>query len=179
MATIQQVKEKLNKYDGNQLYVFKKCSNSIVTLKKLEDTITNEKRRNVVNKKYAKFRGNKFYVENIFNIVTLEEEKSVKSVYKNSQLTYVMGEIIEEKDYDTDIHKICSAGIHYFLTIEPAYYLELDRRTFNGDHFVWFDNGQLYQYSQYIDGKVNGTVRQWSEYGQLMFDAVFINDICV
>lgn len=107
--------------------VFKSCGKIwIVVLEKLDTTRTTEK-RNVHDKKYAKFRGDKFKVLNIINkidpSVTINTVEN--SIFKDKTIKYVKNEIIET-EFDDDLNNVCSKGIHYYVSIEPAFSLEFD-----------------------------------------------------
>lgn len=60
------------------------CS-KIAVLKKLSDTITNELRTNITNRKYTKYRGDKFKVICVINKFNINEQINtmVNSVYSN------------------------------------------------------------------------------------------------
>ena len=60
------LKERLAPYLGNESYVFKSCQEVwIAVLQKLEDTITNEDREDIVDIRFAKCRANKMKVIDI------------------------------------------------------------------------------------------------------------------
>jgi len=67
---------------------YKACRNSIVTLELLEDTKNNEKRKNVVNDKYAKFRCDGAKVVNITNV---KLEKKWKVIDLSMILVLIIG----------------------------------------------------------------------------------------
>uniref|UniRef100_A0A6C0EC90 MORN-repeat protein n=1 Tax=viral metagenome TaxID=1070528 RepID=A0A6C0EC90_9ZZZZ len=163
-------------YIEDPSYVYKKCNNCIVILKKIKDTLTNESRDNVVDKKYAKFRANKLYVEKIISCDSLEELKQIKnSIHKEKELNYIVGEIVEVENFDKDINIICSRGIHYFMTIEQAYYYAMDLSNFTGEYKHWYENGVMMVQYNLIDGKLNGLYRQWHYIGQIFKQCEYIN----
>src|SRR5437868_2965759 len=92
-------------------HLYKSCQKDyIVVLKKLDDSKTNESRKDVVDARYAKFRANKLQVVRIYNRVTGEEVNSItNSVYSSKTLIYTCNEIVEVTDYDEDINKVCSS----------------------------------------------------------------------
>src|SRR5579872_3991989 len=95
----------------NSKYVFKKCVNMydtdksrkwLVILEKLEDTKTNEDRKNVIDKNFAKFRANKLKVIAIFNINNPYEKPAKKAIlneYSSNQTLYEVGEIVYADSY--------------------------------------------------------------------------------
>ena len=159
--------------------VYKRCRNCIVMLEKLEDTLTNESRKNIVNKLYAKFRANKLLVKKIVNIRTLKELTEVTNfVYEsqfNNKLKYVVGQIVSVDNYDMNLETVCSQGIHYFLTLERAYY-HCNNTIKNGLFLMWFDDGQQLEKSNFIDGKLNGKHEKWHHNGQKNVDANYVNN---
>jgi hypothetical protein len=62
--------------------VYKACQNSIVTLQLLEDTVTNENRKDVVDDNYAKFRCDKALVVDITSVETERSLQKDKSFYR-------------------------------------------------------------------------------------------------
>uniref|UniRef100_A0A6C0EEC8 MORN-repeat protein n=1 Tax=viral metagenome TaxID=1070528 RepID=A0A6C0EEC8_9ZZZZ len=149
MATLEQLEEKCMNYVDNPLYGFKNCANCLVILKKTPKTITNEDRSDVVDKKYAKFRANKFIVEKIIHMKTLRELTEIKNtIFSNKRLVYTVGKKIYDKSYDKNIDNVYSAGIHYYLSIEPA--MSTNSRT--GNNNVFYDDGTKWRVTKYDDG---------------------------
>lgn len=125
-------------YSNTNKYVFKKYDKYVIMMSKLDDTITNEDRlyfvvndrtgnlqkTGIYRKETALFRGNKFFVEKIIDVYTLEEVDEVEPVFlpryldakqaEDAELKYVVGSIVEDKEYDTTINDVYSKGIHYF-----------------------------------------------------------------
>jgi hypothetical protein len=108
-------------------HVFKSCGPYIVVMKKLKDTVTNEDRASVVDPLNAKFRGTHFMVVLIFD--KMEPKYTVKqtenTIHLRDKLKYIVGEVVYANDYDHDSSKICAPGIHYFKSLEAAFYYNL------------------------------------------------------
>jgi antitoxin component YwqK of YwqJK toxin-antitoxin module len=124
---MEKIKTLYPEYFNNDNIVFKSCRKIwIVVMEKLKTTRTTEERI-VYNKKYAKFRGDSFKVLKIISkinpSITINMVKN--SIYKEKTIEYVVNEIVKT-EFDDDINNICSAGIHYYLSIEPAFSLEFD-----------------------------------------------------
>jgi antitoxin component YwqK of YwqJK toxin-antitoxin module len=176
-----------NYYVEDDQFVYKSCESEwIVILRKLKDTITNENRWDIVNIKFAKFRANKLEVVLIINKndPTIITKQISNSNYK-SKITYKVGEIVIINDYDMNLSNVCSTGIHYFKTIECAYYFDNEKKCignykkwFNdgtlckqcyydqnnnliGDYNEWFDNGNYKKKCNYKDGLLNGEYKEW------------------
>jgi len=177
MASLEEVTKTLQEYINNPLFVFKICKNSIVVLKKLEDTITNESRSDVVDKNYAKFRGNKFYVEKIINLTTLEEMKEDTNwIHFKKNITYVSGTTVEELGFESKLDQVCAQGIHYFLTLEPAYYYYMVF-PLHGTCKEWHDNGQKAKEYNRKNRMFDGKYEEWYRNGQKAKECNYVNDI--
>ena len=149
--------------------IYKACQNSIVTMELCEDSLTNEKRKDVFDPLHAKFRTNKVKVISIVDPITKVKMDEDRSIHTKTFI-YKIGETIIENRYSPDINEICAAGIHYFKTYEAAlswYY----RNTSNeikkdGTYIGWYDNGQKDYEKNYKDDKLDGLCQEWYENGQ-------------
>lgn len=155
--------------------VYKSCQKIwIVFLRKLPDTMTNENRNNVVYSRFAQFRANKLEVYLIVakdnpNITT---DKVYNSTYKK-KICYEVGKTITIEDYDTNIDKICSPGIHYFKSIECAYYFDiLNLSKFSGLFFSWYPNGV--KKHEYFYNEISQLHGKYIE----MYESGYIKKIC-
>jgi hypothetical protein len=146
---LKQLHYDCREYVADPKYVYKFCADDksngwIVVLKRLPEsstgisisTVTNEKRKNVVDKNYAKFRGNAFLVVDIFNHEKTNKTNKTNKMSKNNSIinygssivlpkptTYTIGEIIKADKYCTDdIDVVCTNGIHFFTTLNAAYF---------------------------------------------------------
>jgi antitoxin component YwqK of YwqJK toxin-antitoxin module len=167
---INQIKAINGDYLINSIYVYKSCGEYVVILERLLDTITNENRNNIPNeqcKQFAKYRGNKFLVKDIFH--KFDSTNKVSSIsssnFSQSKLEYEIGKLIIPDYFDTNLEDVCSNGIHYFLKLECAFYYSLKVIT-NGEYLSWHDNGQQYVKCTYTDGNLNGEYLKWYENGQ-------------
>lgn len=79
---------------------------------------TNEKRQ-CGDPKYAKYRCSRAKVLKIWNPLTGRSYNTAWS-WHEYRCKYEVGKIVEPHDYDPDVNKICSGGIHYFLSLERA-----------------------------------------------------------
>jgi antitoxin component YwqK of YwqJK toxin-antitoxin module len=141
--------------------VYKSCQGWLVTLSFLEDTITNLDRDGVVDPMYAKFRGNKFWVTKIEDKLdpTITTDSVVNSYYNRSSLTYQVNTIVEVPDYNYNSNVICTTGIHFFLSKEPAYHYEpiVDAEgRIHGPYISWTSNGVKYNEMFYEHGMKEG-----------------------
>lgn len=143
------------KYITNSKYVYKSCHvDWIIILEKIHGTITNENRSNVVFGKYAKYRANKLKVVLIFNkfnpILTIN---NITNSLHKEKIHYVVGEIVET-NFDSNISKVCTTGIHYFKSIESAFYLELNlKKKYTGKYIFRDSNGLILKQFMYLNGE--------------------------
>ncbi len=144
---------------------YKACRNSIVMLELLEDSKTNEKRDDVVNDKYAKFRCDKAKVIDITNVKTGETMEKDLSIW-NRGFDYTVGEIVKT-DFNTNLNVICTVGIHYFKTKEAAlswFYRKSSIIFPDGKWIWWYENGDKSSEGTYKDGKEDGKWIGWYKY---------------
>ena len=168
--------EKKNKLLKEKLqYVYKTCSRCIVIMKFLSDTRTNEKRKNVANPLYAKFRADKLFVVAIINIhdfynfaTTLNNNYDIKTKYE-------VGQIVRPNFFDENIDKICSHGIHYFKTIDAAYYYNDVPSGFTGIWCRYYDSGNKESETDCRYGLRNGKKFCWYESGNKQYEGDFID----
>lgn len=176
---LDKLNEKCKLYAKDECYVYKLCYNIlndeskdkrwmvIMQKLKLSGTKTNEKRKNVVNKAHAKFRSNKLYIVDIFdifdsNITKTQIVHECDTGFKLIRILYEIGKIIECDQYDENIDKICTRGIHYFKTPITAYYYRDVPKKYTGHWITWYDSGQKASEGGYIDGYQSGRWIFWT-----------------
>ena len=144
---------------------YKSCGEYIVTMKKLPDTQTNESRKDVVNTRCAKFRANKLLVVDIQHKHTGEKIDRIQNTsYQGRTIWYIKSEVITVSDYDQDLDRVCTTGIHYFLSRERAFYWDL--KVQNGPYRNWHENGQKKEECTYQEGKLHGPFQSWYSNGK-------------
>lgn len=148
-------------------------------------TITNESRKNIYDPLCAKFRANVLEVHKIINIETMEQSTFLCHEFYNYDigasipLLYEVGKVVEPDSFDPDLNNICSNGVHYFKTIDRAfYYRNYDNLPlYTGRCIDWFDNGQKKLEGSYIKGKMNGKWTYWDTKGRISFDEYYSDGI--
>ncbi len=153
---------------------YKACRNSIVTLKLLNDSVTNEKRDDVVNDKYAKFRCDKARVVNIKNVKTGKLMKKDASIY-SSGFHYRMGKVVKTY-FDEDINKVYCSSIHYFKTDKAAlswFYRQCGKNFPDGKWTWWHENGQKLSEGTYKDKRFVGKWIWWYENGKKEMEGIY------
>jgi antitoxin component YwqK of YwqJK toxin-antitoxin module len=137
----------------------------IVVMEKLDTAITNESRKDVSNPMCAKFRANCLLVVDIIPIN--DPFKPVNSISHIPDqrakyvTTYSSGKIVTPHEFDNDLNKVCTSGIHYFKSPECAYYYRLRPSLYTGHWKSWSDDGSLSSETNYVRGKLSGRYRSW------------------
>jgi hypothetical protein len=166
------LKELCKEYEKKKC-VYKLCNNNgsmlsvttstkfLVVMSKCFDTKTNEDRKNC-DKLYAKYRANKLKTEIIIDIDTLKTQDvifhvpsffhrivpSYTTIYQSgmiiiSQKKTEYGENKSIDYYDETPTTICSYGIHFFGSIDAAFYYRKMPVDFIGSWYLFSDNGHL------------------------------------
>ena len=117
--------------------IYKTCGEYIAVMELLEDSITNESKKNIIDTNCAKYRTNKVKVILIIHKFTLEIINDVENSFYEKKLKY-----IEEKNYNMNLHKIYCEEIHYFKKIDCAFYYTLDVTSYTGHYIRWNDDGE-------------------------------------
>jgi antitoxin component YwqK of YwqJK toxin-antitoxin module len=158
--------------------VYKSCGEHIVVLEKLSDTITNENRDNIGEPMHAKFRANKLKVLCIFSKDNpIDQLDFIENTsYTPNIITYRRGETIEIKNFDTNLNEVCAEGIHYFKSLESAYYYSrpIDKK-YTGGCVYWHDNGQCAAMHNYVDGQLHGQCKKFYDSGRIQMECIFKN----
>ncbi len=145
--------------------LYKKCSDSIiVVLEYTENTKHTERRRhiNFDNAHFAKFRASELKVIDILDFKTNQKLTTYEhSWQKNSktteifQIQYIVGEIIRPiNGFETDINKICAAGIHYFKSLDAAFYYGEMPENYSGQWRTSNSDGSRLSRKIYENGKM-------------------------
>lgn len=180
----------------NNEYVYKAClSRYIVVMEKLADTITNESRKGinneVINTDTAKFRADKLRVVLIIDLkdgttttTTITNRFIHNPSYFMNTLPYIftteyeVGSIALPNHFERDLDIVCGGGIHYFRTVEPAFfYNRYTHKSFTGVWKKWTCDGMLFKQQTYIDGLRNGQSESWYMNGQPKIRCNYIDGV--
>ena len=150
----------------------------VVTLEIPEDAITNINRNNVAVKEYAKHRCNKAKVLKSEDKDGKEYKEAKSSFYAfPTTILYKVNEVVEVDDFDMDLEKVCSSGIHFFLTKSVAEnYMRGCDNNFTGILNHYLDDGTLCIQTSYVDGKKNGIQIRYIS-GRAREEYSYVNDI--
>ncbi len=140
----------------------------LVTLQIPKDARTNIQRKDIKNKKYAKYRCNKATVISIVDQEGNKYKSANTSFYNKKKLTYIVGKKVIEPKYNIDVETVCGEGIHFFLDKEVAILYFIDDIK-DGEYKSWYDNGQPMIQKTYVEGKLHGYYKEWYLNGQLMY----------
>lgn len=146
----------------------------IITLEIPPDALTNMDRKSVVNKDTAKHRVNKALVMKIEDAEGNLYDTATSSQYTKKKLTYTVGKVIEEPSFDMDLEKVCTEGIHIFLTKRVAEFYNLESIP-NGLLEAWHDNGAKYSEFTFVNGKIEGVSTLWHDNGQKQVECMYVN----
>src|SRR5579863_7490121 len=121
-STLDDLTQKYKTYIDDASYVYKLCCDMVdkyaarewlVILQKLEDTKTNEDRKDVADHLHAKFRADKLKVVEIVSVLDPRITKDfVVNEFHNIRAKYTKGEIVSPDRYEKCIDNVCSGGIH-------------------------------------------------------------------
>jgi antitoxin component YwqK of YwqJK toxin-antitoxin module len=146
-------------------------------MKKLEDTKTNEERKDIANMNYTKFRADKLAVIFIVNVNNPSETtKSIIHEFNGTKCLYEVDIVVEADYYDNDVRIICSHGIHYFKTIEPAYYYRDIPVGYIGTWREWYDNGAKKSERKLTTESGSGYMTMWHSNGIKMTEGNMLDN---
>lgn len=176
----------------------------LIVLKKISNTKTNELRK-VQNKNFAIYRGDVFTVMAIFNTMNPTETldsidntseyieykqsytmRTHKNIIYDKNEVYTVGETVRSHFYTKDLLKIYNAyGIHFFTTIEAAYYYGIGdlydflidpAEIINTGKYLKYDiNGAKIKEAAFVNGKLNGRCVDYNEYGVKLGECIYID----
>lgn len=171
----------------NSKYLYKKCIDCedqdksriwLIILEKLIDSKTNEKRKNVANKKYAKFRANKLNIVEIININSPDITKTqITHKCGDSKVIYKVGSTICSSHYDENIEHVRTNGVHYFKTIDCAYFYKDIPIDHSGPIYNWYNDGRKAYEGYYLEGIKTGKWIFWYGNGDVKCQGEYKNGL--
>lgn len=161
--------------------VYKKCHNQyIVMMQKLPSTADNEQRHDVVDSNYAKFRAAALKVLLIMNICDVDDRPHrIENVFEGRSTYYIVGETVTPHTFNTNINRVCTGGIHYFKTIEVAYFYDKVPMNYTGACRWWHRNGTIKSTGEYVCGKKSGYWTRWGISGGMLSYVKYIDGAIV
>lgn len=189
----QELYDLYNRYIDNSDYVYKSCESGtgdgkrywIIILKLLDDTKSNIDREDIKDKQKASYRANKLEVILIFNKFNPTEtcDKITNSYYPLKQIEYIVGEIVEEKNYDENINKIYTEGLYFYKSIMNAYFYKMHYKNivkeynFDGIFNTYYENGQLLNEYNFVNGTKTGLYTKYYDNGSIQFKLHYKDNI--
>jgi hypothetical protein len=177
-STLDKIKIQYKQYIDDPDCVYKQCRDRwIVIMKLLPDTRTNETRNNVRDAQYAKFRANKLKVLVIFSIKNPSKRmRAIINEYAMTQIKYKVNKIVRPDAFDNNLNVVCGNGVHYFKSIDAAFYWDWGARRFtSGQWCQWYENGQIVYKGDYQNRKKIGHWCKWYENGQIAREGDYQN----
>lgn len=167
--------------DDTKQYLFKSCGEIwIVVMRKLSDTITNQSRLEPdhPSRQFISYRANKLMVVNIINKFNPNEtiNEISNTFYKGHTIKYIKGNVVVPDLFDSNINNVCSNGIHFYEKIECAFYLELEKVE-NGKLTEWYEDGQIKEEGEYLNGMLHGRWTFWYDNGQKRSEGEYLNGL--
>jgi hypothetical protein len=126
----------------------------IITIEIPEEAITNLRRPGIAFAETAMYRANKVKVLQIEDAEG-NSYPSAESFVSSKKLQYVVGEIVEEPNFDPRLEEIFTEGIHFFRNrrvAELSYFQEMKDGVFQR----WHPNGQILEEYPFVDGQMHG-----------------------
>ena len=165
---------------SDEEYLYKTCNNYIIIMKKTSDTITNEERKNIINYNFAKFRANVLYVVAIVeidNLTTIDEITNCANYNKGNilKIIYKINNLVFPDKFDQNINIICTSGIHYFKTLDAAFYYNYNPQENTGKCYYFYPNGEFYSIANYKHGKLSGKYISWHTNGTKLMEGYYVD----
>jgi hypothetical protein len=118
----------------------------------------------------AKHRCERCYVGEMMNLSTMApclEAESFNPPSGTPKIVYRTGEVVKADSYDEDESKVCSGGIHFFLSMDRA--ITYKSPFYNRLFRVWFDNGMPRYMAHVTDSKqFNGLFVEYNREGRIV-----------
>lgn len=165
---IEEIKKTYLNFISKNEYVYKSCDNGnkIVILKKPENNKNNEKRENIYDSRCAKYRTNFMEVVVIFDKFTPNNKfDSTTSTWNSITTDYEVNKYVFPDKYIDNNDEI-NHGIYYFLSIECAFYYDLDKTNYSGQFYEYHYNGRIKKSGFLENGKINKDYSEWNENGE-------------
>lgn len=144
---------------------YKKCRDGRI-VKLLILGINNENRQGIANALSAKNRCSRAKVIDIYDMNDRSKKLEWASGILDEDFIYEINKVVEPDDFNSNLDEVCSDGIHYFLTEEPAYFWDTWRKIRDGTYKEWHNNGQISKIYNYKCGILDGLSEEWYPNGQ-------------
>jgi hypothetical protein len=193
----------LIKKDNPDSYVYSVCNDKLtyindekidtsakwlVLMQKLDSTITNENREDLIDKNNAEYRANKLKVIKIIDVNDPSNTKNeilnkheviyprgnIFNALYNTEIEYKVGKNVEsEFSLKCDINECRTAGIKFYKTLYAAYYSRDIPDIYTGYWVSFRDDGWKSQDGEYLNGK---RTDNWTYYNHPKPGKLYIYD---
>lgn len=100
---------------------YKKCRQHRIVVLEVDLTESNnEKRNNITNYIYAKYRYKKVTIRKIFDMNNEDITFDTAICLRDEKFVYTVGQTIIVENYDPDLEQTCAPGIHGFISLIMA-----------------------------------------------------------
>ena len=144
---------------------YKKCQDGrIVKLEIIGQH--NENRKDIVDKNFARIRCSEARVLDIYDMYDSRIKYSEAFGLHDRTFSYRRGEIVKSDHFDLDLEQVCSNGIHYYLSEEPAIFWNIPKDR-DGMHKKFYQNGQIARVYNRKNGKFDGIYEEFDHDGKI------------
>lgn len=166
MSTLAKLRAVYSDFLRTNMCIFKRCDHSkLVVMEKLPESRTNEHRHNVADFKRAKFRTDVVKTLGIYDLHTQKPLRSVVNQFRNHRSIYSVGQLTRANDFENNPHIVRGPGIHYFNTLENAFFFRAPLKSYSGPWFMWYSSGVPLRSGDVVNGKPIGIWKEWNPDG--------------
>lgn len=177
---ISEIKEITDNLIDSEKHRYVGTDKWIVVLEKTEDTITSENSNyiNENNKATALYWGDTFKVIKIINKFNSHTNTSAITFSVGSfEVKYVVGTNVKFPMYCDKETNTQMGGMSFYMSVEPAYYSNINTDDYEGYFKVWTISGSLKEEGVFINGKIFGVWKFYFPTGQLDAEQTYINNL--
>ena len=136
-------------FAGDGKYKYGSCDNwlLVLTIPTSDMTVTNENRDKIYDPIYAEYTSTVVEVILIVSkIFPHEKIDKVAHLELCQIINYEVGKCTTKDNY----------RLHYFNSLEPAYFEDMVHAKYTGYYIAWFDNGAFSEKGNYLNGQKHG-----------------------
>lgn len=181
MNTLCALKKACSDFIKPGRFIYKRCNHSkLVVMEKLPVSMTNEQRTNVVNFWHAKFRADMLRTVAIFDMHNPGRRLArVSNTFKDNNVEYSVGHVTVASGFDKSLNLVKGEGLHYFHTLDCAFYFRDPLRSYSGPWYGWHSSGAPMCQGQVMRGKpvgrwiewnLDGSFKKYTDYPDLKID---------
>ena len=123
---------------------------------------------------HAYYRTDSAYVIDIYEKDNGNRINEICSDY-DKKFKYIVNSIAVVNDYDLNLNRVSTTGIHFFLNEKQAYHY--NKLTTDNKHCGWYEGGRVWYEYNMVNGLRHGGQKEWYMNGMLMHEEQFKNGI--